>query len=187
VFNGGTASSTTVSGGTVTVSSGGTAANTTVSGGNLLVSNGGTAVSATIFSGAERVSSGGTINGATLSGGTVEIFSSGTAGSSTITISSGTLILDDSVHFSGSIAGLLTSGVQNVDLVDISVATLQTLAYSDSGTSGTLTVTDGTHTALLHMIGTYTQASFKTTNDGGGGTLLTDPPVSSGAGVATPH
>ena len=48
-------------------------------------------------------------------------------------------------------------------------------------------MTDGVHTALLHMIGTYTVGSFKTSNDGGGGVLLTDPPVSSGAGIGTPH
>jgi len=48
-------------------------------------------------------------------------------------------------------------------------------------------VTDGTTTAQLHLIGAYTVSSFKTSADGHGGTLITDPPVSSGAGVAPPH
>jgi len=42
--------------------------------------------------------------------------------------------------------------------------------------SGTLTVTDGTHLAQLHLIGNYLAATFTSANDGAGGTLLTDPP-----------
>jgi hypothetical protein len=77
--------------------------------------------------------------------------------------------------------------MQNVDLVDINFATL-TLGYSGNTASGVLSASDSAgHTALLNMIGNYTAGSFKPTNDGTGGTLITDPPVSSGAGVATPH
>ena len=77
------------------------------------MSSGGTASNAVISGGQERVSNGGTINGATISnGGTVEIFAGGTAGSSTITISSGTLILDQAQTFSGTVAGLATSGAR---------------------------------------------------------------------------
>ena len=140
-----------------------------------------------LTSGTEVVSSGGSIIGATLSGGTLEIVSGGTAGSSTITISSGTLKLDNSQNFGGTVAGLATSGVQNVDLADINFATLQTLGYSGNTLSGTLTVTDGTHTAILALLGNYTVANFKTSNDGHGGTLVTDPPVSSGTTLAPGH
>jgi len=187
----GHANSTTVSGPGAfqVVNSGGFASNAIVeSGGTINISAGGVMSNTVVSSGGtEVVSSGGTLSGATLSGGQLEIVSGGTAGSSTINISAGTLILDDSQNFSGSIAGLLTSGVQNVDLADINFATLQTLGYSDSGTSGTLTVTDGTHTALLNMIGAYTVGSFKTSDDGHGGVLLTDPPVSSGVTLGTGH
>jgi autotransporter passenger strand-loop-strand repeat protein len=72
----------------------------------------------TVNGGAELVVSGGTMSGATLSGGILEIQSGGTAGTSLITISSGTLVLDDSAHFSGTVAGLATSA-QQVDLKDI--------------------------------------------------------------------
>jgi autotransporter passenger strand-loop-strand repeat protein len=157
------------------------------SGGTLTVSRGGTASATTVSGGTEIVSSGASIVGATLSGGVLEIKAGGTAGSSTINISSGVLILDDSQHFSGSVAGLATSGVQNVDLADIHFATANLVGYSNSGTSGTLTVTDGTHTALLNVIGTYTLTSFKMSNDGNGGTLLTDPPVSSSTTLALGH
>ena len=59
------------------------------------------------------------------------------------------------------------------------------VGYSNSGTSGTLTVSDGTHTTQLNLIGTYTIASFKTADDGTGHTMLTDPPISTGQAVAT--
>jgi autotransporter passenger strand-loop-strand repeat protein len=173
---------------------GGTVSDTIVSsGGNVNVSSGGTTSNAVVFGGGkETVSSGATLVGATLSGGgMVEIVSGGTAGASTINISSGTLILDDSQHFSGSIAGLLVSGAQVVDLADIQFATAHLVGYSSSGggnTSGTLTVADSAgHTALLNMIGTYTIGSFKLSADNGSGTLVTDPPVSSGNGIAAPH
>jgi serralysin len=179
-----------LSGSVQTVLAGGTVSNTTVSsGGQEKVSSGGTASNTTVLGGgSETVSSGGVLNGATISGGgLVDIQSGGTAGSSTITISSGTLKLEDSQHFSGSIAGLATSGAQNVDLTDISFAALQTLGYSGNTQSGVLTVTDGTHTAMLNMIGNYTNLSFKPTNDGNGGVQITDPPVSSGSTLAPGH
>lgn len=37
------------------------------------------------------------------------------------------------------------------------------------------------------VIGTYTVGSFHTSVDGTGGTIITDPPISSGSGVASPH
>jgi len=45
--------------------------------------------------------------------------------------------------------------------------------------SGTLTVTDGTHTAKLAMLGQYVLGNFHIANDGHGGTLVSDPPVDS--------
>ena len=63
------------------------------------------------------VSSGGTLTSATISGGGVVEFK--TSGSSTIAISSGTLILDDPLHFSGTVAGL-ADATQKIDLTDIS-------------------------------------------------------------------
>jgi hypothetical protein len=38
-----------------------------------------------------------------------------------------------------------------------------------------LTVTDGTHTANINIVGTYTLANFHFASDGSGGTLITDP------------
>jgi autotransporter passenger strand-loop-strand repeat protein len=189
VSSSGIARSTTVSSGGQLQVLGGVASNATVLAGDLeVVSSGGTASNTTVSGGSETVSSGGTLNGATISnGGSIEIESGGTAGSSTITISSGTLILDQAQNFSGTVAGLATSGAQNIDLVNVSSANLQPLSYTDSGGSGTLMVTDGTTTVQLHLIGAYTVGSFKTSADGTGGTIITDPPVSSGSGAAPPH
>jgi hypothetical protein len=46
-----------------------------------------------------------------------------------------------------------------------------------SNTSGTLTVSDGTHTTNLTLLGQYATAQFNLTSDGHGGTLVTDPPL----------
>jgi autotransporter passenger strand-loop-strand repeat protein len=193
VFSGGIASDTTVlSGGTLEQDGGGTLAGvTTISSGGAFAVGSGFAVTSYVVSGGTilKVLSSGTLNGATISSGSIEIQVGALVGASTINISSGTLILDDSQHFSGLIAGLLTSGVQNVDLVDINFATL-TLGYSGNTSSGVLSASDTAgHTALLNMIGNYTLGSFNTkaANDGHGGTLITDPPVSSSSNIVGSH
>jgi hypothetical protein len=40
-----------------------------------------------------------------------------------------------------------------------------------------LTVSDGTHTANLLLLGQYVAAQFAMSSDGHGGTLITDPPL----------
>jgi hypothetical protein len=55
--------------------------------------------------------------------------------------------------------------------------------HNSSG-SGTLTVTDGTRTAHLALLGQYTVTDFLTAADGQGGTLIMDPPFSTGAEIA---
>jgi len=62
-----------------------------------------------------------------------------------------------------------------VDLADIDFATLQTVAYSGTTLSGTLTVQDGTHVAQLNLLGNYLAATFTSASDGHGGTLITEP------------
>ena len=60
--------------------------------------------------------------------------------------------------------------------------------YTSTGVSaGNLTVTDGTHTAQIALLGQYVTANFKLSDDGHGGTLVVDPPVTSGNGIAPPH
>ena len=96
--------------------------------------------------------------------------------SGTITFAgSGALVLMDVDTFSGTIAGLSDAN-ETVHLRDINFASM-THSYSSSGTSGTLTVTDGTDTATLALIGQYTAASFHFAADSNGGTYLWDPPA----------
>jgi autotransporter passenger strand-loop-strand repeat protein len=200
VMSGGTASGTTVSsGGTETVSSGGIASGATVlsgsteyvygggtargavlSAGALVVSFGGLAIGTTISSGGrEYVSSGGSVSGTTLSGGFLEIQSGGTVGTSQINFSSvgGTLQLDDSVHFSGTISGFGVPG--GMDLRDIAFSSATTLGFTEAGDnlSGTLTISDGTHAANITLLGQYVAGNFTKQSDGNGRTLVTDPPV----------
>src|SRR5579883_2116591 len=44
-----------------------------------------------------------------------------------------------------------------------------------ANTSGTLTVTDGTHSASVVLVGNYTSANFSSTDDGHGHVKITDP------------
>ena len=93
-------------------------------------------------------------------------------------------MLDDT-KFRGKIAGF-DSPAETIYLTTVTFATA-TLGYTGNSLSGTLTVTDGTHTAKLAMLGQYTVASFHLADDNNGGTLVSDPPVDSGGQFAPPH
>ena len=158
--------------------------------GQEIVSSGGVASRTLILDGGvEQVESGGTEVGTTLQGGTLEILSGGTAGlagsSTTFFWGGGLLKLDDAPAFSAAISGFGVSG-GSIDLVNIAVSGAS-LAYSGTALSGVLTVSDGAHVATLALLGDYTAANFHLADDGHGGTMVTDPPVSSGTALATPH
>jgi hypothetical protein len=88
--------------------------------------------------------------------------------------STGTLKLDNSSSFSGTVAGM--SGQDTIDFADINFASVQQPTYTGTSSGGTLTVTDGMHTANIALLGQYTAASFVTSADAFGGTLIHDPP-----------
>ncbi|HZL00211.1 MAG TPA: hypothetical protein VFC47_09930, partial [Caulobacteraceae bacterium] len=90
----------------------------------------------------------------------------------------GTLELAHSTGYTtGKIQGLSTTGANALDLADITFTSGVTKAtFSGSATSGVLTVTDGTHTAGINLIGDYLGAKFATVSDGHGGTLIADNP-----------
>ena len=88
--------------------------------------------------------------------------------------STGTLTLDQSQNFGGTIAGF--GGQDQIDLADVGYGAKSTLGYlaNRHNTGGTLTVNDGTHTATLALLGQYIAGSFVAASDGHGGTLLSE-------------
>src|SRR5262249_36254330 len=114
----------------------------------------------------------GVIGLAVMSGGTVEV-SSAYSGPATFMGSSGTLQLDQSAGFSGTVAGM--TGQDTLDLRDISFATIQSPTYSGTSTGGTLSVSDGTHNAEIALLGNYLASTFVASSDGHGGTNVVDP------------
>jgi hypothetical protein len=88
----------------------------------------------------------------------------------------GALILHDSFHFSGTVTGF--DGNDRLDFHDISFADGVTLNYAanQGGTGGTLSVSDGAHSALIALLGQYDAADFHSTADASGGTLVTYDP-----------
>ena len=132
------------------------------------------------------VNSGGSldIDGA-VTGGTTEISGTGKvvialASSENVTFlakSTGELVLD-STSYTGQISGFGANTTQSIDLADINFAGAKIVSYvaNSKNTGGVLTITSGTNTVQLDLVGTYTLANFAIASDGNGGTLLTDPP-----------
>jgi len=120
-------------------------------------------------------------------GSTLEL---NTADSATVSFAGpqGTLQLDQASGFTGPVSGF--GALNQIDLAAIGFGANTTLGYAPNNTStgGTLTVTDGTHTASIALLGQYMAASFATASDGHGGTLITDPPVAAPQTLlAQPH
>jgi Bacterial Ig-like domain len=88
----------------------------------------------------------------------------------------GTLKIDNSSSFSGTIAGQLVIG-DVIDLADITAGASAKISYSGNNSPGTLTVSDGTHTASIALEGNYSLANFTASSDGHGGTAVVDPPA----------
>jgi autotransporter passenger strand-loop-strand repeat protein len=189
VRTGGTAFGTTVwSGATEIVSSGGTTSGTVLSGGQETVLRAGRASGTVVLSGGyELISSGGIAVATKISGGTLEVASGGSA-SGVVFSSGGTLQLDTGAHLSGAISGFHSGDAIEVEgLAYISGSSTVSWTQKTSGAtaSGVLTVKEGTQTQSFTLVGSYTSGNFSVTSDGHGGTLITDPPVTSGGSVAT--
>jgi hypothetical protein len=108
-------------------------------------------------------------------GATLEL---GTADSASITFTSSTgmLKLDSLTAFTGVIDNFAGNGsLAGSDQIDLKGINFNSV--HDSYSNGVLTVTDGTNTTTLDFNGTYVLANFKFASDGGGGTIVYDPPV----------
>jgi hypothetical protein len=106
-------------------------------------------------------------NAITIAAGTTAEIVGASAQAVTFTGTTGTLQLDNSSSFAGTVAGL--SGQDTIDFADISFATAQKPSYSSDGK---LTVTDGTHSANIALLGNYMSSLFATSSDNHGGTLI---------------
>ena len=104
------------------------------------------------------------------------------SGSVSFAGATGSLAIDHSANFNGTIGGQLAIG-DVIDLADITAGAGATLSYSGNNSPGTLTVSDGVHTANIALLGNYTLANFTASSDGHGGTSIVDPPVSDNSSV----
>ncbi|HXU99359.1 MAG TPA: hypothetical protein VG166_02555 [Caulobacteraceae bacterium] len=92
----------------------------------------------------------------------------------------GVLELGVATAYTGAVSGLSKTGTDWLDLADIAFTSGVTKAtYSGTTASGTLTVTDGTHTAHIKLMGNYTASTFTVSSDGHGGTKVVDPAAAS--------
>ncbi len=108
----------------------------------------------------------------TVAAGATLALASAYAGAVSFAGSTGTLQLDASSAFSGSVAGM--SGADTLDLRDIHPATVATPTYAGTSAGGTLTVTDGSHSANIALLGNYLASTFVATSDGHGGTNIVE-------------
>jgi hypothetical protein len=177
--SGGTASGTSITGGTMNASSGGTASGVSVgSGGTLTVSSGGVVSALTTndkhdqsVTAVVNVLSGGTVDGTTkIDGGALKLDAGAvfeTHAKLTI-INTGELVLEQD-SFKGTIQDF--GGQDFMDLSKIRFigqgpdATTATFTQTN-GAGGLLQIAQGNHVADLDLAGTYTTANFALQSDG---------------------
>ena len=87
--------------------------------------------------------------------------------------SNGMLILTDSVAFTGQIAGM--TGSDAIDFADLHYDANMGVTYTGNAEGGTLTVTNGTQTTNINLVGDYLSSAWNLSNDGNGGTTVVDP------------
>jgi large repetitive protein len=123
-------------------------------------------------------------------GSTLELTSAMSSGQVvTFTSTTGTLKLDNAQSFHGTVTGLGTlDGTQaNSDQIDLANINRNSASFSEqfNSASDTLTVSDGTNTAVIQLTGNYSSGSFNFVDDGNeigsvsgtSGTIVYDPPV----------
>jgi hypothetical protein len=108
-------------------------------------------------------------------GSTAEIIG-GSGESVTFAGTTGALKLDDAVAFTGQISGL--SGSDALDLADVRFGANTEATFLGNAEGGTLTVTDGTNTANVALVGDYLSSNWDLSSDGSGGTIVVDPVAS---------
>jgi hypothetical protein len=105
-------------------------------------------------------------------GATAEI-DGASAQSVTFASSTGILILNDALAFTGQVSGL--AGSDAIDLADVSYGSSTQVTFLGNDSGGTLTITNGTQTANIALVGDYLSSNWTLTSDGDGGTTVVDP------------
>jgi hypothetical protein len=95
---------------------------------------------------------------------------------------SGTLDLDHSSLFAGTVAGFASG--DTIDVLDVGFAPKRD-SYDPN--TGILRVSDGTHVANIHLLGTYMASQFVFQDDMHGGTQITEVPPASASVLAAAH
>ena len=88
---------------------------------------------------------------------------------------SGELVLADLQAYAGTISGFSTAGGTSLDLEDIAFVDASQASFLGTTSGGVLTVSDGTHTAHITLVGDYLGSTFTVSGDGSGGTTIVDP------------
>jgi len=83
------------------------------------------------------------------------------------------------------IIGFSKTGTTSFDLLDIGFVSASEATYSGTKTGGVLSVTDGTHTAHITMVGNYLSSAWVASSDGHGGVSVVDPPAQAPAVQST--
>lgn len=111
-----------------------------------------------------------------INGGTLDVVTTSFTQNVAFTGATGVLELASSQTYTGSVSGLSLSGSSSLDLVDIAFSAVKTKAtFAGTTASGVLTVTDGTHTSKISLLGNYTKSAWVLKSDGHGGTSVHDP------------
>ena len=109
----------------------------------------------------------------TIGSGTTLALSAPFAGSVTFADDTGTLQLNQSSMFTGQIAGFGPGDTLDLTALNFSAdATSASFAENAANTGGTLTVTNGSATMSLALLGQYSASQFVPSSDGSGGTNI---------------
>jgi hypothetical protein len=163
-----------------------TGANTVISAGLIeATTSGGTTIKSAIRNSGHLLASHGilTVYGPVSGGGvagvvagTVRFLSSFSENFAFLTATpSGVLWLAQSQAYGGTIYNFSKTGSTRLDLRDIAFVNANEASFSGAASGGVLTVTDGTHTAHIHLNGNYLGSNFVAASDGHGGTVVVDP------------
>jgi hypothetical protein len=121
----------------------------------------------------------------TISAGQTLELASAYSGQLSFAADTGTLKLDNSATFAGTVAGM--TGQDTIDFADIDPTKVQQPTYSGTASGGNLTVTDGTHSANIALLGNYLASTFVASSDGHGGTNVVDPPATGQVALLAQH